>query len=482
MDMWVIPGSPLAQGAGWRIWCSNKGEGTFSPPKVEVKKRQTVIPSQVQWELLPVVAGLKRRMGVLTLRLDQPGPPGGASFLISVTVGGITRRFIWSTVPYQVNEAGVTFMLASCFWHDNDRDGYYRAGMEELSRLYAPHFKFMVGDQVYGDWPNDWNLGDDEIELYGKRYQQYWGDELYREVLQTCPNYFTCDDHEFWNDYPEKQIQLPQTWDKKNRKKYARGAEALYYQYQRCLNPDEARWYMFDIDPVSFFVTDTRSQREVYKKDGSSHFMPTEQWEALEAWQHDLQGPGVLVLGQPLFQKDGDFRDHSLSNFSEDYARLWRVLERSLAGENSQGRPHDILVLSGDIHTGRYAEAHGPFPDSPYGVPEFIASPACMIIPGNDGPELPPQVIRVKPNAAGDTSVWSIDSQHDIPITTIQNNVGLIRMLPGSSVGDALRVRFELELWRLPAKKILLDWDEDAPPQGTGGPLKRVFKKELLLR
>jgi hypothetical protein len=39
-----------------------------------------------------------------------------------------------------------------------------------------------------------------------------------------------------------------------------------------------------------------------------------------------------------------------------------------------------------------------------------------------------------------------------------------------------------LELWRLPAKVIQVDWDEEAPPQGTGGPLKQLFTKELLLR
>jgi hypothetical protein len=65
---------------------------------------------------------------------------------------------------------------------------------------------------------------------------------------------------------------------------------------------------------------------------------------------------------------------------------------------------------------------------------------------------------------------------------TIQNNVGLVRMVPGSQVGGMPRVRFELELWQLPAKRIELDWDEVAPPQGTGGPLKPLFKKEILLR
>ena len=65
---------------------------------------------------------------------------------------------------------------------------------------------------------------------------------------------------------------------------------------------------------------------------------------------------------------------------------------------------------------------------------------------------------------------------------TIKNNVGLVRILPGNKIGGTPRVRFELELWRLPSKVIELDWDEDAPAQGIGGPLKLVFKKELLLR
>jgi hypothetical protein len=65
---------------------------------------------------------------------------------------------------------------------------------------------------------------------------------------------------------------------------------------------------------------------------------------------------------------------------------------------------------------------------------------------------------------------------------TIQNNVGVVRMFPGSQVGGSLRVRFELELWRLPARIIELDWDETAPPQGTGGPLAKLFRNELHLR
>ena len=481
-NLWIVPGAPLPKGQGWVIWCSHKGETSFSPPKVSVRRNAASVSFQTDWELLPKISGLQRRMGLLTVKLDTTAPPEGARFHLTISEGNQSQDFIWSTLPYQISQEGVTFLFASCFWQNNDRDGYYRAGLKDLQVLTSPQFKFLLGDQVYLDWPKDWDLGDDAIELFGKRYRQYWGDDFYREALQTCPNFITCDDHEYWNDYPEKQVHLPQTWDGRNRKKYGRGADELYNQFQCCLNPNQARWYTFSIEPVSFFVADTRSERGYCTEKETSHFMSEEQWAALESWQEVLQGPGVLVLGQPLFQEDGNFLDHSLSNFPKDYARLWRVLERSLAGDNQQETPHDILILSGDIHTGRYAEAHGPFQNASYGVPEFIASPAAMIDPGNDKPEAPPEKIKFRPNARGRQSIWRIDPQDNIDIMTIQNNVGLVRIFPGNKVGGIARLRFELELWRLPAKVIQLDWDEDAPAQGTGGPLKQVFTKELLLR
>jgi hypothetical protein len=105
-----------------------------------------------------------------------------------------------------------------------------------------------------------------------------------------------------------------------------------------------------------------------------------------------------------------------------------------------------------------------------------------MINPGNNKPEAPPEKIRILPNAEGGESVWRIDPQTYIGIMTIQNNVGLVRMVPGNQVGGTPRMRFELELWRLPARIIQLDWDEAVPPQGTGGPLAQLFRKDLNLR
>ena len=217
--LWIVPGAPLPNGQGWVIWCSRKGESSFTTPKVMVQRQSLPVPFQIDWVLLPKVPGLQRRMGLLTVRLDTPAPPEGAQFKLTLSAYSQSQDFIWSTLPYQVRGKGVTFLFSSCFWQNNDRDGYYRAGLKDLQALSNPQFKMLIGDQVYGDWPNSWDLGDDAVELYAKRYRQYWGDVFYREALQTCPNFITCDDHEYWNDFPEKQIHLPQTWDSKKSKK-----------------------------------------------------------------------------------------------------------------------------------------------------------------------------------------------------------------------------------------------------------------------
>ena len=83
-------------------------------------------------------------------------------------------------------------------------------------------------------------------------------------------------------------------------------------------------------------------------------------WEDLDAWAANLKGPGVLVLPQPLLKTGGSKTDRTLLDFKES-DKLGAIFERALAGPD----PHDILILTGDIHTGRIASAeivglHGP--------------------------------------------------------------------------------------------------------------------------
>jgi hypothetical protein len=77
--------------------------------------------------------------------------------------------------------------------------------------------------------------------------------------------------------------------------------------------------------------------------------MPDGDLQAFETWARELRGPGLLVVGQPLWidpiMKVGPIAgDHNVSFFSPQYQRICRALEEA---------PYDILICSGDVHYSR---------------------------------------------------------------------------------------------------------------------------------
>ena len=474
MTAWVVAGAPLENGAGWRIWYGQPGHAPFGPQPVSLSLNGQPQAIRQSWQIQPDLPGLNWRMGVATVTLAVAQP--GATYEIAIPEARNPEPFHWRSLPDRVGDEGVSFLLSSCFWRDNDREGTYAAGVRELVKRWRPAFRLLAGDQIYADWPSDKtpNVGKHaEVALYAKRYEEYWGDAAYRESLLASPNYFVCDDHEFWNDYPEKQLHLSRTWPAV-RGAYARAAQLLYERFQQCLNPGGNPWYSFSIGTVSFFVTDSRSQRDFFDARKACHFLPARQWADLEKWAAALRGPGVLVLGQPLYQKDGDWRDHSLSNFADDYARLWKVIENSLRGKNRSATPHDILVLSGDIHTGRYAVGRHANLNAPEGVPELIASPAAMIDPGSKKPEEPPYRFQVK----GQAIPWEVDKGPGFPFMTLDNNIAMVRMHPGTNN----RTRFELSLWQVKPYDSRSWWDRLKGDPKPAGAVAQLFRREINLR
>jgi hypothetical protein len=470
--MWVVPGAPLEGGGGWRIWYSQEGHADFQPQPVTVTLAGQAQPTDQSWSPLPDLPELARRMGVLTVTIPVTRP--GEVYEVSVPEAGLAEPFRWRSMPAVIGPEGVTFLLASCFWHNSDREGTYAAAVrfltKQLGREWLPAFKLLVGDQIYGDWPPEQAENFGPVEYYAARYEEYWGDALYREALQSTPNFFLCDDHEFWNDYPERQIHLPRTWTEASRRDHGRAALELYRRYQQCLNPGADPWYQFTIGDtslnVSLFLADTRSQRDPFGTPAGAHFVQPPQWRALEQWVDGLTGPGVLILGQPLFQKDGDWKDHSLSNFADDYGRLWALIEKSLTGQNAQRKRHDILVLSGDIHTGRFATSRSADLGEQYGVPELIASAASMIRPGSKEVEEPDYRFTVR--FQRQSRVWKVDQNpgRAIPFMTLNSNVARVRMVPGTNG----RVRFEMSLWQTRPYDPRSWWDRltgEAPPAGA---------------
>jgi hypothetical protein len=427
--VWVTCGAPLETGDGWRVWYSWP-DGDFTPAKPRVRTPGGIEQEVVEgdWQPGQPPPGSTRRMAIRELRIADPDP--GA--LYEVTIPELGRPVFWRTLPTELPQDGVSLLIGSCFWLNDDKEGFYSSAVKELVQREKPIFKVLMGDQLYVDvWAP---LPGGMPQNLAAKYERYWGDDPYRELLAACPTLVSCDDHEFWNDYPEPQIHVPLSWER-HANAAGTALAGLYDAYQSALNPGAKRWCTLELPPISFFIADTRSHRT---RDSAPRpaLMLDDQWDALEAWSAGLQGPGVLVLPQPLLKGGGSKTDRTLVDF-EQSDRLGRVFEDT---------PHDILILTGDIHTGRLSRAE--IVGRPGAIYEFVASPASMVTPwlppwGHEPSKLPERLVI-------NHRKWVITAHRRLT-STVDNNVGLIKIAPGRNG----RYRFTLQLWRVREYKSL---------------------------
>jgi len=466
----------LANGAGWRIWYSRPGGADFAPQPLQILRAGQQIDFSTNWKLIAPLAGLQRRMGILTVTLGAPAP--GQLFDVIIPESDQTRPLQWMAMPNALDENGVAFLFGSCFWRDNDKVGGLSAALRELcKRQPRPAFKLLCGDQLYQDWPVSFSKGT-PLDICAARYDLYWGDPAYQDALRECPNFFLCDDHEFWNDYPEFQTHLERTWTDQSRKAYGLVTQNLYEYYQHSANGSPTPWGKVDLGAVSIFISDSRSQRTPIKiANGEPHFFLEPQWADLETWMQDLRGPGVLVIGQPLYQEDGDWKDHSLSNFRSDYWRLYDLIARSHQGSNKEGRPHQILILSGDIHSGRYSLGRiaDPALQNEFSeLHELIASASSKI-----GPYPQKVSIQAPPGKiSADFQLPPIRLDVVMNNATGDNNLGLVEMYPGTNG----RVRFRLSIWRVRPHDSRSWWDLLRREPEPTGPVIELFDREIQLQ
>ena len=74
--------------------------------------------------------------------------------------------------------------------------------------------------------------------------------------------------------------------------------------------------------------------------------MPPANLQEIGKWTRGLNGPGILVLGQPLLAETGNIKDYGLPDFTRQYEELKTCLRDS---------QHSIVILTGDVHFGRIA-------------------------------------------------------------------------------------------------------------------------------
>lgn len=278
-----------------------------------------------------------------------------------------------------VNEKPFTVLLGSCFCSSRPGSATLGPTYLKLREREKIDCKILCGDQVYLDDPalhflfNTHSFEDlEEILLanYVNTWTQGKGTTIatgranpgYQQFLQNGANFFSSDDHEFWNNAPNRAALIRDSWSSEGRYNWLKIAKSLLEIFQ-----SKTSKTIFNVGSLSFFIADTRINRTA----GRISFMSSQDIEALDDWVTNLTGVGVLVVGQPIFSAKagflkGNLGDWNLSDY-EQYKDLVKILTKT---------EHSLIVLTGDVHFGRVASCQLK---PGVKIHEIISSPTALV-------------------------------------------------------------------------------------------------------
>jgi phosphodiesterase/alkaline phosphatase D-like protein len=288
--------------------------------------------------------------------------------------GEIRADAEFNTLPDHIPTIGekpFTVLLGSCFCRREDEEGKVGNTYLHMPGGARPDVKILCGDQVYLDdpWHEYLEHTHSIEELQNNFFINYlstWTQTNgFEQFLKSGANYFCPDDHELWNNAPNRATVIRDTWpifDKRD--DWHRKAIHLYQVFQSASNSAT-----FSVGNLSFFIADTRLSRDSDR----TNFMKDEELDKVGTWINGLTGPGALVVGQPIFRGktsflSGTFGDWTLSDFKQ-YGRLVQMLVSS---------KHSIVILTGDVHYGRVTKCTL---SSGNKLVEVISSPLSLVDP-----------------------------------------------------------------------------------------------------
>lgn len=303
---------------------------------------------RADWQAWPTDGG-PRRLFHQSVRID--GLPARTSGDLRLEIQGQERACgRLTTLPERVPTAGeqpLTFLLGSCYYRQNDRGRVERV-YRDVPATHRPDFKILCGDQVYLDQPTSdflrYTHGKRGMQLrFFAHYWRVWSDcSALWELLADGANFFSPDDHELWNNAPNRAWLVRDSLTGTGRDRWLEVAKELYALFQT-----DQPITQFEIPPLSFLVADTRLDRDAREE----RFMKDTEFKKLCSWLEGLQGPGVLVLGQPVFASRQRFAGHFFDWGLADYDQYKELVPRL------QNVSHSLLVLTGDVHFRRCAWA-----------------------------------------------------------------------------------------------------------------------------
>lgn len=312
-------------------------------------------------------------------------PAVAGPYRVQVQLGAEKCQFTTDLLPHELPanlDGSFNILLCSCYYQPRDDRGLLGDTVSQIR--VQPHLTVMAGDQIYGDLPlRGLKLarGSQEIRAdLGGKYLQNWassalGTPGLARVLARAPVVCVPDDHEFWNNYPYRQAQIPDTLSADSFQAWEQAANELYQDYQvsEASATGAAR---FDVGPLKMLFLDLRTGRD----NDYGKLMRQGARDAFTTWVDDLMNGdrsiGVLCSGQSLFMDKPNALAKHLEDAEMPNYKDFDTITTQLGRVADKGVP--VVYITGDVHWGRIARAMD-LPSRGTLLYEVISSPSSLI-------------------------------------------------------------------------------------------------------
>ena len=247
------------------------------------------------------------------------------------------------------------------------------ASINHLAQSAEPAISamLMTGDQIYVD---DLNIiaPDREYKEILSKYRTAFSQPHIRKLMSGVSTYMILDDHEIEDNWPANKNDSDEF--------LYRNAIAAYELYQASHSPApgllangkvseklERYWYQFADGDIEWFVTDSRTRRNLSA--GDRRILDVEQEQALCTWLINSSARVKLVVTSVMFYPDRKrLGDDAWKAFPEQRLRLLETIRTH--------RLKNVFFISGDVHGSLTSRlTHSEDPD--FEVHTIVSSPLC---------------------------------------------------------------------------------------------------------
>jgi alkaline phosphatase D len=278
---------------------------------------------------------------------------------------GLPRAYIVGSCRYLRMTAGIPFAP-----HLGDR---IFASISHLVEQASPPVSALVmtGDQIYVD---DLNIiaPDRELKEILQKYRVAFSQINIASLMSSLPTYMILDDHEIEDNWPANKSNSDDYL-------YANAIRA-YELYQASHSPAHALssdglinkrldkyWYQFTEGDIEWFVTDSRTRRNLSATD--RRILDTAQEQVLCDWLIHSPARVKFVVTSVMFYPDCKRSDgDAWQAFPEQRLRLLETIRTH--------RIKNVVFISGDVHGSLTSRlTHSDDPD--FEVHTIVSSPLC---------------------------------------------------------------------------------------------------------